>query len=136
MARKKTNNKSNKQSLSRLELDVMDVVWQLGDCTSAQVTAEFIKKRKLASTTIRTVLSKLRDKGYLKPVPTIGRGFLLRATVAREAVARRSLNELLASLCEDSPRQAIAYLLDEANVSENELREIRRLIDAHKGKRK
>ena len=31
--------------LTRLELDVMNVAWSLGDCTSAQVTAEFTKKR-------------------------------------------------------------------------------------------
>ena len=115
--------------LSRLELDVMDVVWTLGDCTSAQVTSAFMKKRKLAPTTIRTVLSKLREKGYLKPIPTIGRGLLLRPTVPRETVARRALRGWIGSLCKGSPRQAIAYLLDAGSITEEDLEEIDRLID-------
>ncbi len=125
-------NREKLAPLSRLELDVMDVVWSLGDCTSAQVTAEFTKKRRLAPTTIRTVLSKLRTKGYIKPVPTIGRGFLLRPTVARENVARRTLRGFVASLCEGSPLQAVAYLLENAEIDKGELDEIRRLIEEKK----
>lgn len=119
-------------SLTSLELEVMDIVWELGDCTSAQVTAQFTKKRKLAPTTIRTVLTKLRNKGYLKPIPSIERGFTLRPTIQRECVARRSLSELLSGLFKNSPRQAIAYLLDDADMSDAELDEIRQMIDARK----
>jgi BlaI family penicillinase repressor len=125
-----------RQALSRLELQVMNVVWELGDCTSAQVIERFAAVRPLAPTTIRTVLGKLREKGYLKRVPSIERGYKLRPTVPRESVARRSLKDLLAALFEDSPRQAIAYLLNDADISDRELDEIRRLIDSHKQKRK
>lgn len=131
--RKKTGNPS-RPAMSSLELEVMDVVWELGDCTSAQVIDAFTKKRPLAPTTIRTVLTNLRNKGYIKPIPTIGRGFMFRPTVQRESVARRSLRELLTSLFGNSPRQAIAYLLDDASVSEDELDEIRRMVDERKRK--
>lgn len=131
--RKKTGDPS-RPAMSSLELEVMDVVWELGDCTSAQVIDAFTKKRPLAPTTIRTVLTNLRTKGYIKPIPTIGRGFMFRPTVQRESVARRSLRELLTSLFGNSPRQAIAYLLDDANVSEDELDEIRRMVDERKRK--
>jgi BlaI family penicillinase repressor len=125
-----------RRALSRLELQVMNVVWELGDCTSAQVIERFAEMRPLAPSTIRTVLAKLREKGYLKRVPSMERGYKFRPTVPRECVARRSLKDLLASLFEDSPRQAIAYLLSDADISDRELEEIRRLIDSHKQKRK
>lgn len=134
MTEKKRPSKQSRPALSSLELDVMDVVWELGDCTSAQVIEAFARKRPLAPTTIRTVLTNLRNKGYIKPIPTIGRGFMFRPTVPRESVARRSLKELLTSLFRNSPRQAIAYLLDDANVTEDELDEIRRMIDERKRK--
>ncbi len=121
-------------ALSSLELDVMNVVWDLGDCTSAQVTAEFTKSRALAPTTIRTVLAKLRDKGYLEPVPSIHRGFLWRPAVQRDSFARRSLKDLVARLLGGSRREAIAYLLDDADVTDRDLEEIRRLLDARKKK--
>lgn len=119
--------------MSPLELDVMDVVWPLGDCTSAEVIDAFTaKKRALAPTTIRTVLASLRKKGYLKPIPTTERGFRLRPTVGREAVARRSLKELLGAFFAGSPRQAIAYMLDETDLTDDELDEIRHMLDSRR----
>jgi BlaI family penicillinase repressor len=121
-------------TLSALELELMDIIWRLGDCTSAQVTAEFSKKRPLAPTTIRTVLTKLRSKGYVEIIPSLERGFMFRPAVPRETVARRSLKRLLQSLFQGSPRQAIAYLLEEVDISDSELREIRRMLDAPRQK--
>jgi predicted transcriptional regulator len=119
--------------LSRLEVAIMDVVWELGDCSSAEVIAEFTKRRRLAETTIRTVLANLRKKGYLEPIPTIERGFRLRATVSRDAVAGRTLQGLVGSLFGGSPRQAIAHLLKDERLDQAELKEIRRLLDEKRG---
>ena len=134
MAGKPAKRPRRRTPLSRLELEVMNVVWELGDCTSAQVIAAFAEQRPLAPTTIRTVLTKLREKGYVKPIPSIERGFTFRPTVRRETVARRSLNDLVVALFQDSPRQAIAHLLDDADITDADLDELRRLIDARKGK--
>jgi BlaI family transcriptional regulator, penicillinase repressor len=126
---KRGRGKTDLPELSRLELAVMGVVWELGDCSSAEVIAEFTKRRRLAVTTIRTVLANLRKKGYLEPIPTIERGFRLRARVSRDAVAGRTLRGLVGSLFGGSPRQAIAYLLKSERLDEAELKELRRLLD-------
>jgi len=128
---------SGRPQLSRLEMDVMDVVWELGDCSSAEVTQAFSKKRELAPTTIRTVLANLRKKNYLKPIPTIERGFRMRATVKRDDVARSTLRDLIGSLFGGSPGQAIVYLLEDEKLDEGDLAEIRKMIEARaKGKSK
>jgi BlaI family transcriptional regulator, penicillinase repressor len=129
---KRGRGKTDLPELSRLELAVMGVVWELGDCSSAEVIAEFTKRRRLAVTTIRTVLANLRKKGYLEPIPTIERGFRLRARVSRDAVAGRTLRGLVGSLFGGSPRQAIAYLLKSERLDEAELKELRRLLDEHR----
>ena len=134
MARKPTN-KDKLPELSGLEIEIMDIVWELGECSSAEVIAASRKRRQLADTTIRTVLTNIRKKGYLEPVPTIERGFRLRPTVSREAVARRSLKKVVSNLFRNSPREAIAYLINDRDISENDLKDIRKLIDEHKGKR-
>jgi BlaI family penicillinase repressor len=132
MARRQ--DKQNRPPLGGLELEVMSVVWELGECTSGDVIAAFREKRELAPSTLRNVLAKLRAKGYVKPVPSIGRGFLLRPTVQRETVAQRSLKTLLASLFEGSPKQAIAYLLHDNEITDEDLDGIRKLLDARKRK--
>lgn len=130
---KRARGSADRPELSRLEMEIMDVVWELGECSSAEVTAAYTKKRSLAPTTIRSVLANLRKKGYLEPVPTIERGFRLRALVNRESVARRTLRGLVHSLFRGSPQTAIAYLLKDENIDEADLDEIRRLIDTKRG---
>jgi BlaI family transcriptional regulator, penicillinase repressor len=125
---------ASRAPLGELELEVMLVVWERGECTSGDVIAAFEGKRELAASTIRNVLAKLRAKGYVRPVPSIGRGFLLRPTVAREDVARHTLKSVLASLFQGSPAQAIAYLLDDRDLSDADMRKIRRLLDTRKRK--
>lgn len=124
-----------KSELSRLETEVMDVVWELGECTSADVVAKFRTKRSLAPTTLRTVLTKLREKGYVELVATVEPGLRLRPVVAREAVVGRTLDRLLATLFGGSPRHAIAHLLKSGQIDEAELDEIRALIDARRGRK-
>lgn len=132
MGRKKRVSKSMPE-LSRLEQDVMNVIWDLGDCSSAEVIEVFTRKRKLAKTTIRTVMSNLRKKGYIEPIPTIERGFRFRSCVSRDVVAKRSLKNVVSGLFEGSPRQAIAYLLRDEEIDETDLEEIRRMLDERKG---
>jgi predicted transcriptional regulator len=114
---------------------VMDVVWALGEAPSADVVVAVQQRRALAATTIRTVLANLRKKGYVAPVPTIGRGLRWKAIVTRESVARRSFGELLRHLFAGSPKQAIAFLLDDQDLSAADVAEIRQLLDAKKPKR-
>ena len=128
--------KNDRPELSRLELAVMDVVWELGHGSSAEIIAAFQKHRHLAPTTIRTVLANLRRKGYLVCVPTVERGFRLKATVSRAAVARRSMRKVLTTLFQGSLQQAIACLVSDETLSDDEMKEIRRIIQSRAGGRK
>jgi predicted transcriptional regulator len=115
--------------LSPLELEVMNVIWELGECTSADVIAEFTKIRKLANTTIRTVLANIRKKGYLEVVPSIEPRIRFRPSVTKRTVTRRTVRQLLSNMFSDSPREAIAFLLEEEKIDAGELAEIRKLLD-------
>jgi BlaI family penicillinase repressor len=115
--------------LSPLELEVMNVIWELGECTSADVISEFTKIRKLANTTIRTVLANIRKKGYLDVIPSVEPRIRFRPTVSKRSVTRRTVKQLLSNMFSDSPREAIAFLLEEENIGAEELDEIRKLLD-------
>jgi predicted transcriptional regulator len=127
---------ARQSDLSRLELEVMDEVWKLGECSSSDVIEAFSQRRSLAPTTIRTVLAKLRQKGYVEAVPTIERGMRLKPSVARDSIVRRTLDRLREHLFGGSPRHAIEYLLRSEEISESELDELRTLIEARRNRRK
>jgi predicted transcriptional regulator len=111
----------------------MNVIWELGECTSADVISEFTKKRKLANTTIRTVLANIRKKGYLEIVPSVEPRIRFRPHVSKRAVTKRTVKQLLQNMFGDSPREAIAFLLEEEDLDGRELEEIRRMLDEYPG---
>ncbi|MBI5091110.1 MAG: BlaI/MecI/CopY family transcriptional regulator [Candidatus Hydrogenedentes bacterium] len=118
--------------LSRLEQEIMNVVWDLGECASGDVIAAYTPARPLANTTIRTVLTNLRKKGYVELVPSIDRGYRLRAAVPRATVAGRSLKTLVRTLFGGAPQHAIAYLIREEAIGESDLEEIREMLEARR----
>ena len=128
MARK-AKASENRPQLSRLEMEIMDVVWQLGESSSTKIVEAVQRERDLAPTTIRTVLGNLRKKGYVELVPTVERSHRYKPVVSRNSVARKSLRELLGNLFEGSPREAIIHLIKNERLTTEDLDEIRRLID-------
>ncbi len=124
---------ATENDLSPLELDVMNVIWELGECTSAEVIEEFRKNRPLANTTIRTVMSNIRKKGFIEIVPSVESRIHFRPSVSKHDVAKRTMKEMLSKLFGNSPREAIEFLLKEETLDNAELEEIRRMIDAHDG---
>ena len=117
------------KKLSDLELEVMGAVWELGECSSSEVIDAFEGRRKLAPTTIRTVIKNIENKGYLKRIPSLERGHRFRPAVARETVAGHSLRRLVSNFFNDSPRLAVAYLLKHERLAEEDRKEIRSLLE-------
>lgn len=115
--------------LSGLELEVMNLVWDLGESTSADIVDAFTQRRPLAPTTIRTVLSNIEEKGYLQRVPTTERALRYRPSFPREAVATQTLQQLVGRLFGGSPKAAIAQLLADEELDATELDEIQKLVN-------
>jgi predicted transcriptional regulator len=123
--------------LSPLELAVMNAVWELGECSTRQAIDAYNARaaRRLAPTTIRTVLSSLRRKGYMEPVATVEPGLRLRPAVAREPVRRGLLRQLVAQLFDGSPGEAIAHLIRNEKIDAQEIDELRRMLDEARKRR-
>lgn len=136
MPRKPASRQGPDQELSRLELTVMNEVWQLEECSSSDIVAAVSEHRELAPTTIRTVLTKLREKGYVEVVPSVDRTIRIRASVRRESAMRRMLDRLKRDLFGQSPQRAIAYLLNSKDISDAELEELETLIADRRRKKR
>lgn len=85
------------QGLGELESVVMDVLWRAdGPRSVREVLTELTADRRLAYTTVMTVLDNLHRKGWVSRQRN-GRAYLYRPTATREEAAARVLRELLAS---------------------------------------
>ena len=113
--------------LGRLGLQIMNVVWDKDKATVYDVKEAISRGRKPAYTTILTMMRKLEGKGYLEH-EVDERTYVYRATISRQEVRQSLLGDLLERVFEGSPSLLVNSLVEQNKVTEEELREIQRLI--------
>ena len=123
MARKKSLN------LTESELRLMDVVWEKGSATVADVADALPKELGLAYNTVLTTLRILEEKGYLRHTkPDEGRAFVYTAVVGRNEAGRNAVRYLVSRFFQNSPELLVLNLLEDEDLSERELARIRQLV--------
>ena len=121
-------NKINSEiRLGRLELQIMNVVWDRGKATVHDVK-NALSRRKPAYSTILTMMRKLEVKGYLEH-EVDGRTYVYRSLISQQAVRQGVLGDLVERLFEGSTSLLLTSLVEQNRISENELCEIRKLIE-------
>ncbi len=113
--------------LGRLELQIMNVVWDRGKATVHDVK-NALSRRKPAYSTILTMMRKLEAKGYLKH-EVDGRTYVYRPSISQQAVRHGVLGDVVERLFEGSASLLLTSLVEQNRISENELREIQKLIE-------
>ncbi len=115
------------------ELDVMSVLWDLDSATVAEVRAQLTDD--LAYTTVLTVLRTLEQKGYVGHTGE-GRAHRYHPLVKREAAGRSALRLLVDKVFDGSPEMLLTNLVSDRNLSDEELRRLRRLLQGRLRERK
>jgi len=121
-------NKINSEiRLGRLELQIMNVVWERGKATVHDVK-KALSRRKPAYSTILTMMRKLEAKGYLEH-EVDGRTYVYCPSISQQAVRQGVLGDLVERLFEGSTSLLLTSLVEQNRISENELCEIHKLIE-------
>jgi BlaI family penicillinase repressor len=118
----------NLKPLSPLELVIMRVVWQLKRATVRNVYEVMLQERKIAYTTVMTVMNKLEKKRYLKKVRQ-DRAYLYHPSKPQEQVIRSMVQEFVTRVFNGSAKPLMLYLVKDRKLSEKDLREIFRLME-------
>ena len=114
--------------LTPLEAVIMDAIWELSKATVRQVRDHLKPVKPMAYNTVLTVMRILRKKGFLASQRN-GRADVYVAKVSREQVGRRSLRDVLERFFSGSARELVSELLDCEDLSDKQLREIRREVN-------
>ena len=115
--------------LGDLERDVLSVIWRLGETTADQVREEL--DRPLKDSTIRTVLRRLEEKGYLAHAVD-NRTFIYRPAESPQKVAGRAVQRIVDWFCAGSVEELLVGMVDSKVVSRAELERLARRIGAAK----
>jgi predicted transcriptional regulator len=114
------------------ELDVMGVLWALGSATVAEVRERLADE--LAYTTVLTVLRTLEEKGYVGHREE-GRAHRYRPLVGQEATGKSALQRLRRKVFDGSAERLLTQLVSDRDLTAEELRRMRRLLDERLRKR-
>ena len=110
------------------ELEIMHVVWELGEATVRQVHDVLAARRTVAYTTVMTMLGLLAKKGHLKREES-GKAFVYRPAHPKGRVVSRMLDDFVARVFRGSARPLVLALLKEKRISKRDLDEIARLAE-------
>ena len=105
--------------LGDLERDVMQLVWAEGPITAEAVREQL--PRRLKESTVRTVLRRLEDKGYVGHTVE-GRTYVYQATEARGRVAARAVQRIVDWFCNGSVDEVLVGMVDTAMLDRKRLR--------------
>ncbi len=107
--------------LGELEREILSIVWRLGVATAEQAREEL--GRPLKDSTIRTVLRRLEEKGYLTH-STDNRTFVYRSAESRQKVAGRAVQRIVDWFCEGSVEALLVGMVDSEVLDRGELQRL------------
>lgn len=117
--------------LGELELAIMQLVWRHGTLSAEQVREAL--DRPLKDSTIRTVLRRLEEKGYVTHT-TENRTFLYSPAEARQMVAGRAVKRIVDWFCDGSVEALLVGMVDSAVLDRKELQRLAdRIATAKRG---
>ena len=116
--------------LGELERDILSIVWRSGTLTAEQVREDL--DRPLKDSTVRTVLRRLEEKGYL--AHTVDeRTFVYRPAESRQRVAGRAVKRIVDWFCEGSVEALLVGMVDSKVLDRTELQRLAaRIAEAQK----
>lgn len=109
--------------LTKFELEIMDALWALGRASVREIQEALPAKKCPAYTTVQTIVYRLEEKGAVRRVGKSGNAHVFEATVSRQSVHRRLINELL-DLFGGSARPLMAHLLEAGKLTLEDVREM------------
>lgn len=114
--------------LTQVELELMTVLWRLGSGTVGDVMEELPAGRRLAYTSVSTILRILEKKGVLESHKK-GRGHVYVPRIDKVEYEAWTVRDLVARLFDGAPAALVRTLLESETLTTGDRRAIRRLLD-------
>ncbi len=125
MTRKKVQ--TEEKLLTETELELMSILWKIGQGTVHEVMEHLPTGRNLAYTSVSTILRILEQKKFIESHKE-GRGHIYSPIVLKQKYEEASLQNLLNKVFDGTPTTLVRRLLETADLSQEELNSIRSLL--------
>lgn len=117
--------------LTNQELEIMKIVWKRGSSTVREVYEELLKHRKIAYTTVMSMMGTLEQKGRLRKSEQ-GRAFVYKPVEPETKVVGSMVQEFVKRVFNGSAGPLLVHLVENMGEDSEQLEEIRRLLKEKK----
>jgi BlaI family penicillinase repressor len=115
------------KKLTKLELQIMEVVWKQGPVSIRDIQESFPEKDRPAYTTIQTTVYRLESKKAVRRARKVGNFHIFEATITRATAERRLIDDLLA-LFGGSTQPVMAHLIESGKLTLQDVKEAEKLL--------
>jgi predicted transcriptional regulator len=109
----------------------MEIIWDKGEVGVLEVTELLNQDRSVARNTVRTLMDRMREKGWLTH-RAVGRTYLYSAVIPREESLGQRVMEIVDKACGGDPEKLMMALLNYRGLSDDEAVRIRQMLDEAK----
>lgn len=113
--------------LSKLELRIMEVLWERGVVSIREIQEAFPEKQRPAYTTIQTTVYRLEAKKAVRRVKKISNAHMFEAVISRGTAHRRLIDDIL-SLFGGRAQPVMAQLIESGKLTMEDVEEARRTL--------
>ncbi len=113
--------------LGKLQREVVEAVWELGEATVRQVWERICPKKDLAYTTILAAMQRLEKSGWLRH-RIEGRSNVYVPTRTRQQAGLSSIHKLAQRIYDGNALLMFRHLVEEGDLSDAELQELQKVI--------
>jgi BlaI family penicillinase repressor len=119
--------RAKSKTLTEQELEIMKVVWELKTATVRDIYEVLLRRRKIAYTTVMTMMNILEEKGYLKKRAE-DKAYVYQVTQPKAKVIKAMVQDFVNRVFNGSAQPFLVQLVKDQHLSEKDLEEIGRQI--------
>ncbi|HVS30739.1 MAG TPA: BlaI/MecI/CopY family transcriptional regulator [Thermoanaerobaculia bacterium] len=109
--------------LSPLELQLMDILWRLGEAAVREVQETIPEKNRPAYTTVQTILNRMEEKGAVRKTRKIGNAWIFQPAINRKRTHERLIDDFL-DLFGGSATPVVSHLIESGKLTLEDLKAI------------
>ena len=117
----------NEPKLTKLELQIMEVLWTQGQASIREIQEAFSEKHRPAYTTIQTTVYRLETKKAVRRIKKVGNFHIFEAAVSRNAAQGKLIDDLLA-LFGDHTQPVMAHLIESGKLTLKDVKEAEKIL--------
>lgn len=119
--------------LTEAEFEIMEILWNVGESSTKKVVGALPENRKLAYNTVATVLTRLREKGYVGAREQ-NFAYVYSPLVEKNQVVDRKLDDLVTKVLGGNMAPLAVYIAKKGNLSQDQIQSLEDIVKSRQNK--